>query len=136
MTALHRIWILHNGKEKIAQEVRISSAPIPKIKKAVAHLTKLVASASQILVSSQSINMPYTNGTYHRRADNQICGSEKNHSKTHTPADEAGVVWQKTGTSCMPKYLKKDQDIKIRRTVEKMNDDYNKKKKFSCFPKK
>ena len=57
-------------------------SPIPKIKKAVAHLTKLVASASQILVSSQSINMPYTNGTYHRRADNQICGSEKNHSKT------------------------------------------------------
>ena len=79
--------------------------------------------------------MPF--GTYHRRVDHQLCGSEKNHAKTHEPADEAGVTWQKTGNTCMPKYLQKDQDIKIKRTVEKMNDDFNnKKKKYNCFPKK
>ena len=81
------------------------------------------------------INMPF--GTYHRREDNQLCGSEKNHAKTHQPENEAGVTWQKNGTTCLPKYLQKDQDIKIKRTVEKMNNDFNsKKKKYNCFPKK
>ena len=103
----------------------------------MAPLTNLVTSISQTLAISQDINMPYINGTYHRRADNKMCGSEKNHHKTHAPADEAGVVWQKSGTSCMPKYLDKDQTYKIRKTVDKMSEDYNnKKKKSGCFPKK
>ena len=98
-------------------------------------LNNLVTSISQTLAISQDINMPYVNGVYHRRADNKMCGSEKNHHKTHAPADEAGVVWQKSGTSCMPKYLDKDQTYKIRKTVDKMSEDY-KKKKSGCFPKK
>ena len=79
--------------------------------------------------------MPF--GVYHRREDNQICGSERNHAKTHQPRDEAGVTWQKSGSSCLPKYLQKDQDVKIRRTVDKMNADFEaKKKQYQCFPTK
>ena len=83
----------------------------------------------------RGVNMPY--GTFHRREDNQICGSKKNHASVHQPKDEAGVTWQKNGTSCLPKYLQKDQDVKIRRTVDKMNADFEtKKKKYQCFPTK
>ena len=86
-------------------------------------------------VAFSGIKMPY--GTYHRRQDNEICGSEKNHSSTHQPKDEAGVCFQKNGASCLPKYLDKDRDIKIQRTVDKMNDDFtNKKKAYQCFPTK
>ena len=79
--------------------------------------------------------MPY--GTFHRREDHAICGSEKNHSGTHKPKDTAGETFQKTGATCMPRYLEKDRDIKIKRTVDKMSDDFvNKKKSYQCFPTK
>ena len=79
--------------------------------------------------------MPF--GTYHRREDNQICGSETNHNKTHEPKDEAGVCWQKNFNTCLPMYREKDRDAKIQRVADKMNDDFEKKKKaYQCFPTK
>ena len=83
----------------------------------------------------RSVNMPY--GTFHRREDHKICGSSKNHGSVHQPKDEAGVTWQKNGVSCLPKYLQKDQEVKIRYAVEKMNTAFEtKKKKNQCFPTK
>ena len=74
---------------------------------------------------------------YHRRQDNAICGSETNHGKTHCPEDTAGQSWQKQGATCLPKYLDKDRDIKIRRTADKMNDDFNNSRKScQCLPTK
>ena len=82
-----------------------------------------------------SRKMPF--GTYHRREDNQICGSETNHNKTHEPKDEAGVCWQKNFNTCLPMYREKDRDAKIQRVADKMNDDFEKKKKaYQCFPTK
>ena len=80
-----------------------------------------------------SSNMPY--GPYHRRQDNQICGSETNHSSTHQPKDEAGVCWQKNSNTCLPKYLDRDREVKIKYVADKMNSDFEKKKKAGqCFP--
>ena len=74
---------------------------------------------------------------YHRRQDSAICGSERNHGKQHKPYDTAGETFQKTGSECLPKYLEKDRDVKIRRTLDKLNDDFQTKKKaYQCFPTK
>ena len=79
-------------------------------------------------------NMPY--GTCHRRQDNQICGSETNHRNTHQPKDEAGVFWQKNFNTCLPMYTDKDREVKIKYVAEKMNSDFEKKKKAGqCYPK-
>ena len=78
-------------------------------------------------------NMPF--GTYHNREDNAICGSESNHHKTHQPKDEAGVVWQKNYNTCLPMYKDKDREQKFKHVAEKMNSDFQLKKKAGqCFP--
>ena len=80
-----------------------------------------------------SSNMPF--GTYHNREDNAICGSESNHHKTHQPKDEAGVVWQKNFNTCLPMYKDKDREQKFKHVAEKMNSDFQLKKKAGqCFP--
>ena len=77
--------------------------------------------------------MPF--GTYHGREHNQICGSESNHSSTHQPKDEAGVVWQKNFNTCLPMYTDKDREQKIKYVAEKLNNDFEKRKKpGQCFP--
>ena len=73
---------------------------------------------------------------YHRKEDHFICGSEKNHRNTHTPYDTAGQMWRKDGASCLPVYLEKDQDVKIRRTADKMSADYKERSSCKCFPAK
>ena len=74
---------------------------------------------------------------YHRRKDNQICGSETNHNKTHRPYDTAGEQFQKRGQTCLPRYLEKDRDVKIKRTMDEMNKTFlDQKKMWQCFPKK
>ena len=78
--------------------------------------------------------MPY--GTCHRREDHKICGSEKNHGNTWQPKDEAGVFWQKNFRTCLPMYTDKDRQQKIKYVAEKMNSDFEKKKKAGqCYPK-
>ena len=73
----------------------------------------------------------------HRREDNKICGSEKNHHKTWEPKDTAGSTWQKEGKTCMPSYLNKDRDYKIKRTMDDIDKTFrDQKKMWQCFPKK
>ena len=74
---------------------------------------------------------------YHRRQDNQICGSESNHHKTHRPQDTSGSTWQKQGQTCLPHYLDKDRDYKIKRTMDDIDKTFrDQKKMWQCFPKK
>ena len=76
-----------------------------------------------------------SNGGYHRRQDSQYCGSESNHSSTHQPKDKAGVLWQKTSKTCLPRYQERDREMKIKYVAEKMNNDFEKKRKTGqCFP--
>ena len=78
--------------------------------------------------------MPF--GTYHGREHHAMCGSESNHHKTHQPKDEAGVTWQKNFRTCLPMYKDKDREQKIKYVAEKMNTDFQKKKKAGqCYPK-
>ena len=84
------------------------------------------------------LQIPFSNSmsnAYHRRQDNQICGSESNHYKTHQPKDEAGVIWQKTSKECLPRYLDKDRKQKIKYVADKLNNDFEKRRKTGqCFP--
>ena len=84
------------------------------------------------------LQIPFSNtmsNAYHRRQDNQICGSESNHYKTHQPKDEAGVIWQKTSKECLPRYLDKDREQKIKYVADKLNNDFEKRRKTGqCFP--
>ena len=82
---------------------------------------------------------PITNtmSGYHRRQDHQYCGSSPNHSSTHQPQDEAGVLWKKEGKTCLPHYQAKDQQQKIRYVAEKLNSDFqDRKKQGQCYPKR
>ena len=74
---------------------------------------------------------------YHRREDHQYCGSSPNHNSTHQPQDEAGVLWKKEGKTCLPHYQDKDQQQKFRYVAEKLNSDFqNRKKQGQCYPKR
>ena len=74
---------------------------------------------------------------YHRRQDHQYCGSSPNHGSTHQPKDEAGVLWKKEGKECLPRYQDKDREQKFRYVAEKLNSDFEKRKKQGqCYPKR
>ena len=72
---------------------------------------------------------------WHRREDHQYCGSKPNHGEMHHPKDEAGATWKKDSKVCFPNYTEKDREQKYVYVAEKMNNDFEKRRKFGqCFP--
>ena len=87
------------------------------------------------LPSRKAFSSNMSSGIYHGRVHHQDCGSEPNHSSTHQPKDEAGVVWKKISNTCLPMYTDKDREQKIKYVADKLNNDFEKRKKTGqCFP--
>ena len=74
---------------------------------------------------------------WHPRNGHVACGSMENHANIHSPKDGKEPIFHKPGGMCMPKHLKNDTDVLIRKTVDKMADEHAKRKSCnSCFGKK